>query len=116
MEPAASIIKKLGGEARVAAITGTAYTAPYRWQYARAKGGTDGQIPQRYHRVLLDHAAATGVALEPGDFLPPLSQPAERPGEGDRPAGDGGADPDRDDPALKPAHAEAAVRSALRET
>ena len=35
--PASIIIARLGGEAAVVAITGTAYTAPYRWQAARAK-------------------------------------------------------------------------------
>ncbi|GGC60397.1 hypothetical protein [Chelatococcus reniformis] len=71
MEPARSIIKRLGGEAAVAAVTGTAYTAPYRWQYAKAKGGTGGVIPQRHHRRLLSFAAKVGVALQPEDFLPP---------------------------------------------
>jgi hypothetical protein len=70
MEPAKSIIRKLGGEVAVAAITKTASTAPYRWQYSREKGGTDGLIPQRYHRTLLDYAAANGVDLRAEDFLP----------------------------------------------
>jgi hypothetical protein len=70
MEPASSIIKKLGGEAIVAAITETAYTAPYRWQAPRAKGGTGGTIPQRYHRVLLDYARSKDIPLTAADFLP----------------------------------------------
>ena len=56
MHPAASIIRRLGGAAAVAAATGTALTAPYRWQYPRAKGGTGGVIPQRHHRALIDFA------------------------------------------------------------
>ena len=56
MNPAKMIIGRLGGEAQVAFITGTAYTAPYRWQAAKWKGGTGGLIPQRYHRTLLDYA------------------------------------------------------------
>lgn len=70
-EPASSIISRLGGEAEVSRIAGTAYTAPYRWQHRREKGGTGGQIPQRYHRVLLDHARAQGIDLTADDFLPP---------------------------------------------
>lgn len=70
MEPACSIIKKLGGEAVVSRITGTAYTAPYRWQHPRDRGGTGGLIPQRHYRTLLDHAKLNGIPLTADDFLP----------------------------------------------
>lgn len=70
MEPARSIIAKLGGEAVVKMITGTAYTAPYRWQHPRSRGGTDGMIPQKYHRLLLEYANAHGIDLGPDPFLP----------------------------------------------
>lgn len=71
MEPAASIVSKLGGPTVVSQITGTAYTAPYRWQHPRDKGGTDGLIPFKYHSALLGYAANKGIELSPGDFLPP---------------------------------------------
>ncbi|MCZ7659167.1 MAG: hypothetical protein M5U07_15545 [Xanthobacteraceae bacterium] len=70
MEPAASIVRKLGGEARVAHATGTSYTAPYRWQHPREKGGTGGLIPQRHHRTLLDYARVRRIPLTAEDFLP----------------------------------------------
>jgi hypothetical protein len=70
MEPARSIIAKLGGEAVVSRVTGTAYTAPYRWQHAKAKGGTDGLIPQRHHPALLKFAADKGLTLHAAEFLP----------------------------------------------
>lgn len=54
----------------MARATGTALTAPYRWQYPRAKGGTGGLIPQRYHRALIEFARAQGVVLSAADFLP----------------------------------------------
>jgi hypothetical protein len=57
------------GSAAVAAITGTAYTAPYRWQAARARGGTGGVIPQRHHRRLIDYARANGIPLSAEEFL-----------------------------------------------
>lgn len=69
MEPAHTIVKRLGGEARVSEITGTSGNAPYRWQYPREKGGTGGLIPQRYHRTLLNHARDEGVDLKAEDFL-----------------------------------------------
>lgn len=70
MEPASTIIKKLGGEARVAQATKTAFTAPYRWQYPKSKGGTDGVIPQKHHRSLLALAREQGVDLNADEFLP----------------------------------------------
>lgn len=81
MEPAASIIKRLGGEAKVSEITGRAYTAPYRWQHPIEKGGTGGLIPQKLHRALLDHARANGIALSAADFLP-VHDPSPAPGTG----------------------------------
>ncbi len=74
MEPASTIVKRLGGPATVAAAVGTALTAPYRWQYPRAKGGTNGVIPQRHHRALIEFAKANAIALSAEDFLPPAQQ------------------------------------------
>ena len=69
MEPATAIIKKLGGEAKVAGIAGTALSAPYRWQHEKSRGGTGGLIPQAHHRRLLDYAH--GIALTAEEFLMP---------------------------------------------
>jgi hypothetical protein len=71
MEPAYTIIKRLGGEAAVSRATGTAYTAPYRWQHPVDKGGTGGLIPQKHHPALLEFARRHGKELAPADFLPP---------------------------------------------
>jgi hypothetical protein len=68
--PASTVIARLGGEAVVSFITGTAYTAPYRWQAAKIKGGTGGVIPQRYHRMLIDYAKSKGIPLAAEEFLP----------------------------------------------
>jgi hypothetical protein len=70
MNPAKNIIGRLGGEAQVAFITGTALTAPYRWQAPRTRGGSGGLIPQRHHRALLDYARSKGIALTAEEFLP----------------------------------------------
>jgi len=74
MEPAHTIIKKLGGEAAVAQITGTAYTAPYRWQHPKDKGGTDGTIPSKHIPTLLEYAKSHGVDLSASEFFPEASQ------------------------------------------
>ena len=70
MDPAASIIDRLGGEAKVAEITGTSFTAPYRWQYEKSRGGTGGLIPQSHHVTLLQYAAENSIDLKAEDFLP----------------------------------------------
>ena len=71
MDPATCIVKKLGGEARVAGVTGLALSAPYRWQHEKSNGGTGGLIPQARHRALLDYAHAQGIALAAEEFLMP---------------------------------------------
>ena len=70
MEPACTIIRRLGGPEAVSSALGLAYTAPYRWQYPKAKGGTGGLIPQRHHLALMRLARERGVPLEPADFFP----------------------------------------------
>ena len=70
MEPARTIIARLGGPGAICSALRLAYTAPYRWTYAREKGGTGGLIPQRHHRALLQMARGLGVPLDPADFLP----------------------------------------------
>jgi hypothetical protein len=77
LDPAAGIIHALGGPKRVAAITGTAVSAPYRWQHPRERGGTGGIIPQRHHRALLAFARARAIALSADDFLPPAGATEE---------------------------------------
>lgn len=66
--PAHSIIKKLGGEAVVSEATGTAYTAPYRWQSDISKGGTGGRIPGRHIPTLLEFAKSKSIPLPVEEF------------------------------------------------
>jgi len=70
LEPAKSIIELLGGEAVVSEITGTAFTAPYRWQASVEKGGTGGLIPQKHIPALLAYAKAKNLGLDANSFLP----------------------------------------------
>ncbi len=79
MEPAATVIDRLGGPKVVSEITGAAYTAPYRWQYPRDKGGTGGLIPQKHHLTLLSYAQENGIPLSASDFLPAASTPSAPP-------------------------------------
>ena len=61
MEPATTIIKAFGGVATVAALCGCAAARVYAWTWSKARGGTDGRIPQRYHAKLLTEARSRGL-------------------------------------------------------
>ncbi|ODM79096.1 carph-isopro domain-containing protein [Bradyrhizobium elkanii] len=69
LEPAQTIIQRFGGPSAVASILGVHRTRVSNWQRERAKGGTGGTIPQRYHVALLAHAQEKGIALVAADFL-----------------------------------------------
>lgn len=74
MEPAHSIIAKLGGPGVISAMVGIHRTRVSNWRRPRAKGGTNGLIPQTYHLQLIDYAAAQGIILTADDFLPRRSE------------------------------------------
>lgn len=69
LEPARTIIAKLGGIKRVAEALELDFTRPYRWMLPPSKGGTGGTIPSRHHQRLLDWADEQGLPLEPADFF-----------------------------------------------
>lgn len=70
MEPASTIIKALGGPAKVAAIAGVHRTRVYGWMRARDAGGTGGVIPMAHIPKLLAAARSAGVSLYGDDFIP----------------------------------------------
>lgn len=69
MEPAHSIIKLFGGPEAVRKITGTAITAPYRWQSSVEKGGTGGHIPPKHYAALLEASRDRGLGLRPEHLI-----------------------------------------------
>lgn len=69
MEPAKTIIDRMGGVEAVAAITGRHVSRVYRWMYPRERGGTDGLIPQLEARKLLTHARASNIPLSADEFF-----------------------------------------------
>jgi hypothetical protein len=74
LEPAATIVSRLGGDTAVAGIVSVHRTRVANWKRPKEKGGTGGLIPQRYHRSLLDHAAANALELSADDFLAPRAE------------------------------------------
>jgi hypothetical protein len=80
MEPAASIIRKFGGDSALGAIIGLDRAAVWKWRQPRAapcRGG-DGVIPQRHIPALLDAARARDIALTAADFLPVKAPPKSK--------------------------------------
>lgn len=70
MEPAKTIIAKLGGVSAVAEAAGVHFTRVYRWQWPSERGGTGGHIPRWHIPALIEYAGKTGVDLSPSDFAP----------------------------------------------
>lgn len=70
MEPAASIIKLLGGDTAVANIAGVHRTRVANWKRPKEAGGTGGAIPFRHVPALIAAAKSQGKDLSADDFLP----------------------------------------------
>jgi len=71
MNPATGIIRKPGGEARVADITGNGVDGAVPVAARQIQGGTGRLIPQAHHGTLLDYARAHGIQLTAEEFLIP---------------------------------------------
>lgn len=77
LEPAKSIIERLGGVDVVAGVTGKHRTRVFRWMYSTERGGTGGLVPQREHAKLLEYATHKKIALSPVDFVQVPAEAAE---------------------------------------
>lgn len=71
MEPAKTIISKLGGAAIVAQAAGVHRTRVYGWMREKQKGGTGGSIPLKAAMKLLPYAREKGIPLSSDDFMVP---------------------------------------------
>ena len=71
MEPAQTIIDRMGGPNEVARITGAHRTRVSNWKRPKESGGTGGMIPFKHVPALLKAADEKGVELSADDFLPP---------------------------------------------
>jgi hypothetical protein len=69
MEPAASIVRALGGPSKVAEIVGVHRTRVSNWMRPREKGGTDGFIPHRHVNALLAYAVKHNKEVSPSSFV-----------------------------------------------
>lgn len=78
MEPAQTIIEKLGGASAVASIVGIHRTRVYGWMYPKERGGTGGTIPIKHAQRLLQYAEGEGIAVTASDFFGPPHSKAEQ--------------------------------------
>lgn len=70
MEPARTIIDRLGGATKVASIAGVHRTRVSNWARKKEDGGTGGVIPFKHVPALLEAAKKEGIKLSTDDFLP----------------------------------------------
>lgn len=66
---AANVIRKCGGVANVARITGRNAVSVHKWRHSKAKGGTGGLIPVEPAQELMAAALRGEVDLNPSDFF-----------------------------------------------
>ena len=75
MEPASTIITKLGGPSAVAKHIRIHRTRVSKWQSPREAGGTGGMIPVKHIPSLVSLGKEIGVDLSADDFLPFVKTP-----------------------------------------
>lgn len=68
LDPAASIIRRLGGVDIVARERKVDRTRVFRWMYPVERGGTGGVIPPRHIIPLMEFAEKRGKRLRRADF------------------------------------------------
>jgi len=69
LEPARTVLEKIGGVDVAAKVTGKHVSRIYRWTYSREKGGTGGVVPHEDATKLLEHARANQIDLKAEDFF-----------------------------------------------
>ena len=69
LEPASTVLAKIGGVEIAAQVTGKHVSRIYRWTYPRSKGGTGGVIPHEDATKLLKHASEHKLELTAADFF-----------------------------------------------
>lgn len=70
LEPAASVIKALGGVPTLAKAIGTTTTTVQRWRWPKDVGGTGGIIPHWRHDDIIQYARDRGVRLSYRSLMP----------------------------------------------
>lgn len=74
MEPASTIIKKLGGATLVSKGINVHRTRVYKWMWPKERQGTGGIIPHWQIPKILNYAKKIGVPLSEYDFVKKIPQ------------------------------------------
>lgn len=69
LEPAASVIRVLGGAAVVGGIVGIGRTQVWKWTQPKSRGGTGGLVPSEHQSPLLRWAIENNKPLTPAMFF-----------------------------------------------
>ena len=69
MEPAKTVIARLGGAKHLALMLGLHRTSVYRWTQPSHIGGTNGLVPAKYQASILRLAMELGAPLSSEDFI-----------------------------------------------
>lgn len=69
LEPASTVLAKIGGVEVASKVTGKHVSRVYRWTYPREKGGTGGVIPHDDATKLLKYAGENSIPLTAADFF-----------------------------------------------
>lgn len=73
LEPANSVIAKMGGAGTVSTVVGKHVSRVYRWMHPKERGGTGGFVPHEDAVKLLEYAQLNEIKLCPADFFRKLT-------------------------------------------
>lgn len=76
LDPAASVLERLGGPMRVCEEIGVHKTRVYKWMKPKSEGGTGGMIPGSHIQDIIRMGAERGIEFSLADFFPahPISE------------------------------------------
>ena len=69
MEPATRIIELMGGTKAVSEICGVHISQVHKWTWEKSRGGSDGVIPMKHAKSIVDHSRSNGMAVTPDSFF-----------------------------------------------
>lgn len=69
--PAEIIIDRFGGHQKVAKALKISVSSVYKWTYTKDRGGTNGNVPTKHQRALLDAGQKLAEPISPADFFAP---------------------------------------------
>lgn len=70
MEPARTIISRLGGNSKVAKICGVKRSTAWKWGQPKEKGGTGGIIPKDHASDIIEAGRRIGFDIPLSAFVP----------------------------------------------